>query len=574
MQRNCALLVAVDSSKAEYRYVQEGFFSAFEHFGLPYRVWDLAKGRLTRRELDDTSGLVIAQEGMGAELSAAGDEVQQSVEATGVGLVNFDHRLDSYSPGLRRMLSGTGGEVSFRQSKGLKVAGNSHFITRPYDGKEKGEFLRSIEVTAGPSQGREGALVASLEGHPMLRACGRGRGRLVQFLVSPKMWHSEYFGHCCGFDGLFWRSVVWAARKPFAMMPMPPFVTAQIDDASGSASIFGVRPDSANRAFAYIDVLNRFGYTPHVGLYLDDITQSDSRILKEKHDKGLAQFAAHAFSDPQNINEHPICMRHDGTEFSVEEIEENFARVDERFARWGIRVARTANPHFAETGVRALPFLEERGARYVVSQGVPFGYNWAGAAEGKHPEWNPRPYGDHGFNYDSMPDHPEFFNVVSLPLGAHKLKDGSVEFTDFLWGKTRFWDESRYNRIEEAGEKGAGIVRLGLDGGFFGCLMSHEQRVATLSTAEWEEIVGLTIKLTARYERRFALYDDIAEYAKSKYDTKILEASHNGASGQVTLRVAGQATVPLQVRVFAGETPECQIREMPAFAGQQEIRLS
>ena len=40
-------------------------------------------------------------------------------------------------------------------------------------------------------------------------------------------------GPLYGLDDLFWRSMVWAARKPFVMQGMPPFVTMRMDDASG-----------------------------------------------------------------------------------------------------------------------------------------------------------------------------------------------------------------------------------------------------------------------------------------------------------------------------------------------------
>ena len=106
-----------------------------------------------------------------------------------------------------------------------------------------------------------------------MRAAGAGKGRIVQFLVSPRMWDAEYLGHFQGLDGLLWRSIAWAARKPFAMLVFPPFVAFRVDDANGSANLFGKRPDSANRGFGYLYALHEHGYIPNVGLFVDDISE-------------------------------------------------------------------------------------------------------------------------------------------------------------------------------------------------------------------------------------------------------------------------------------------------------------
>jgi len=371
---------------------------------------------------------------------------------------------------------------------------------------------------------------------------------------------------------VLFRAILWAVRKPFVAKRVPPFVTCRIDDASGTASMFGRREDSANRGFAYLDLLNEYGYIPNVGLFIDDITDEDGRVIKGKYDEGKAQFSPHAFSDPE-VNEHPIYMLHDGREFFTAQLKENFARVDERFGRWGIRLAETINAHFAEIGVNSLPFLRERGVRFTMQPGVPFGCTWEGASQGRCPGWDPKPYGDHGFNYDFMPDHPEFFNAVAHPLGSHKLQ-GSIAPTDFLWGNTVFWNESEFNDIRGAAEKGARVIRLGLDGGFFGCLMTHEQRIATLSLGEFEEVLRRIEGLLSDRERFFAPYDEVAEYLYNHGRTKLVGARLEG--GRMICRLRGKSEVPLKVSVFReeGEDVAEEFFEVPQFCGEVEHILT
>ena len=110
-----------------------------------------------------------------------------------------------------------------------------------------------------------------------------------------------------------------------------------------------------------------------------------------------------------------------------------------------------------------------------------------------------------------MLKYPDFFNIVAHSLGSHKLKE-SCASTDFLWGNTVFWNESKFNNLKGATEKASKIIKLGLDSGFFGCLMAHEQRIASLSIKEFEEILKRIDDLLSNYEKIFASYDAIAEY--------------------------------------------------------------
>ena len=76
------------------------------------------------------------------------------------------------------------------------------------------------------------------------------KGRPMQFTVNPRVWRHEFFGHAQGIDDLFWRSILWTVRKPFAANMIPPFVTLSIDDCCG-------RHD-----FAYVDVANKHHFVP------------------------------------------------------------------------------------------------------------------------------------------------------------------------------------------------------------------------------------------------------------------------------------------------------------------------
>lgn len=276
------LAVIVDSSAEEnYRIARETIFPFLEHFEMPYREIDLAGAEAKNFDL---SGILIAQEGLGEKISKKTRKSLHQALRTGIGLVNLDPDLNYWKEfhqplGIEKL------EGSDRTSL-LKIE-EEHYITQLQERGRERELRQPLEMLK--AKAARPALLLSGENSPLLLVSGSPR--LVQFLISPKLWQAEYFGFCAGLDDLLWRSLVWTAKKPFPMKPLPPFVTARIDDASGSAGIFGKKKNSANKSFAYIDLLNKHGFVPNIGLFIDDISQGDGRIIKEKHDQGLADFS-------------------------------------------------------------------------------------------------------------------------------------------------------------------------------------------------------------------------------------------------------------------------------------------
>jgi hypothetical protein len=90
-----------------------------------------------------------------------------------------------------------------------------------------------------------------------------------------------------GLDDLVWRSIVWAARKPFVMQGMPPFVTMSIDDVTGPTD--------------WIHIANEVGIKPWVGVFLNDMSPAESADLAALSQAGSATIGIHAFTDPYSF---------------------------------------------------------------------------------------------------------------------------------------------------------------------------------------------------------------------------------------------------------------------------------
>lgn len=562
---NLSLLLLVDSSKKSgYSFLEETTFSALEHFGMPYRIIDLSKDSLSIDDLLSCSGIIVPQEHLGGSLSLKNAEDITKAVGEGIGLVNFDGFIKEYPSVLEDIFGFSASEGNQLALTGsLKVSDNIHYITHTREVNEIIYLKKTVEgIKISQVKRNIDVLLRDQNNYPMLLAISFRKGRAVQFLFSPKLYSREFLGHAHGLDDVFWKSIVWAAKKPFLMKAMPPFVTAKVDDVSGSNSLFGKREDSANSHFRYLDSLNEHGYLPNIGLYIDDIGNEDGKVIKLKYDAKLADFSPHAFRDPKNIREKPIYMKRDGSEFTEEELKRNIAKVDAKFAKWGTKLSKVLTSHFGEVGLNALPFLKGRGA---VFSTVPMRFGKL-YTDPKAWDWNPKPYSNPGYVFDFMPDHPDFFCVVCT-YEQVGIDDYAAPHFDFLFSCTPFWNENPYSDVKKAAERGAEHIKRGLDSLFFGCLLTHEQRIASLSIKEWNEILSRIDELTSKYDKIFKNFEYICQYANNKVKSRIREANYNPHLKEIKCTLEGETDMPLQLYVFIDKDRgvEYKFESVPTF---------
>jgi len=542
-----SVIAIVDSSHLpQYEIAQAAVLAALEHLRAPRRVVDLANDKLEAHLDNAPAAIVIGQPGLAGRLSAADIEVIRRSVRAGVGLLNLDGELAARHPHLFEPILEPTGRKPVDAAAAVTTSAE-HFITANRR-TPRLPFANAARSWLVKPAAEASLLLEDDTGAPLAIAGAADAGRIVHFCCQPQLWTFEVLGHGCGLDDVLWRSLVWAARKPFAMLAMPPFVTARIDDASGSGSIFARCKDSAALRFEYVAELNRHGFLPNVGLFIDDITAQDGEVLHDKWAAKEAQFSPHAFRDPQNSAEFQIYMRHDGAEYSDKELRDNFARVDGKFASWRVIPSRTLNCHYYEAGVNAVPFFRERGWNYMMTE-IRFGCGYR-APEAR--AWSPKPYSHFGYILDEMPDYPEFYDVMSHYNPPQGLAGG----VDFLGGKTVFWHEAMQNNLPAAIEHGAAMVARGLDNLTFGVLMTHEQRIASLGLDEWRAILHGVVRELEGQEKIFALYDEISEYARARHGVDIARATFRHGDGTLECALTGEVDRELLLHVFTEEEGE------------------
>ena len=556
--------MVVDSDGAYWQrsIVDKTILVALEHFGVPYRILDLAIDRFTPETLGGCAAILLAQNGLGQSLT---DRRQQDIAeavSTGVGLVNFDYDLRLYGGPLLEIFGFERVDQNPYATNQIRIREEPHYITAMQDPGESHRLEQmvsavmvkrwghDVDVLAHGILGKEQLIHSrhlvpgnAMEpgDYPILFAARRGKGRAVQFTVNLRIWLNNVFGHGREMDDLFWRAIVWAARKPFAANMLPPFVCMSVDDCNG-------RTD-----FRYAEVAAEHGF---VSLPTVNIRNVPKRLLpkiRQLVQSGKALFNTHALDYYELLN-----FNFGKGECTPQELDARFALHDAFWKEVGVRPSETFRGHWGEYGVKALPYFKQRGILYfnpVLAMGL-LKMEQPGAAG----YW---PYGLTNRMYDHLPDDAELFGFSSFPPRGRE---------DFLTGCTALCGENPTNEIAKAARSAARAIKHGLRSGFFGELVTHEQKFDALGVDAWDRILARCGELTQDYEQIFADHDHIAHYLRSKHGTSIAEA--NTAGGSIRVRMVGRASTPLQLSVFHDDPSDVrrEYREVEPLGEQTNVR--
>ena len=540
---NGAVLVVVNSigSYWDYSIVEDTILVALEHFGVPYRLVDVAKEPLTKEKLASGAGIILAQSRLGAFLTP---KIQGEIVAQvrqGMGLVNFDEDIRNYS---REFLDIFGFEHINPHpyvTRMLRARQNEHYITQLQDDGECHELDRMTTAIAVEKWGdtviplAEGILskdeliyirhvtpwsAYEPRNYPCVFAVQYGKGKAVQFTISSRIWKRGFLGHMRGIDDLFFRSILWTVKKPFITNEILPFVAMSFDDCSG------------RYGFRYADIAAEYGYIPLPSLFLDRV---DSRLypkIAADQRSGKIEYNTHAFSYHEQLYH-----AYGKGRYSEEKLREIFEREDTFWSKVGVEPIKTVRFHCGEMGVNALPYLKRRGRTFInpafqtgilkAEMDMDDGY------------W---PYNLQNCCYDYLPDDHDFYLFFSS-LARHK--------EDFLTGCTVNLMENLTNDLDRAARNLEANINLGLRSGFYAEILTHEQKFENLRLEQWEEILKKASALTAKYQKVYAGHDAIGMYLKAKDAVFFAEVSTAGE--KIAFAVRGDPAVPLRFSVYKEE---------------------
>ena len=416
-----------------------------------------------------------------------------------------------------------------------------HYITERH---QAGETISTGGMTMAGITLPEGVSALAMTGsQPFLAETTSGSGNAVQWGSYNWMSHSVK-GPIYGLDDLVWRSIVWAARKPFVMQGLPPFITMRVDDENGP--------------FGWIEIANEFGIKPWAGLFYYNVDSIEAAHLSTLVNSGNATAAVHAKTGSFFYYNHGV------GDFSDAEIEANYAHATAWHADNNIPISKFVLPHYYEFGANVFQGLSDWGVEFVgtmMEPGNGYGAPWimngpyrlyeGGGSSGGRPVY----YADF-MNFPAQPEFEnKFFNCVT------EIRDDA----GYEW----------YPSNDVAGSIGRGTRQTirALDSMALATLFTHGYYTAGITPDNWRAILqGITEDL-APYDPIYVTMDHACQYVRAMYNSDIASSTFNPETRLVTATMGGESDMPTMFYLFteqAGDIRHVMV-DVPEFSGSTEV---
>lgn len=540
--RRAEALVLVDSASAAFSEFQQRLQPYLDHFGVPYTVADLAAADLPD-EVGEYALVVLGQRGVAAALSVDEQAALSATVNAGAGLVSFDNAPNA---AFLQALFGFGYEAATSGS-GVVFGAAAHYITARH---AAGEAIGTATMAlAGIDQPGSATVLATTDGQPFLAVMSYGQGRAVQWGSTDWMSHAV-LGPLFGLDDLVWRSLVWAARKPFVMQGLPPFVTMRMDDTFGP--------------LAWVHIANEYGFKPWLGIFTNDIDAAEAADLAGLVNAGQATSSIHAFSTPDFF----YFNHQGGQNWDDATLAANFAAATAWYAARGIPIGRYIVPHYYELGSNTLPGLAAWGVKYVSTVMNP------GQLESQA-DWMPagpfRLY-ETGRAYDR---EANIYYADFVPGTNEQLFNCITEIRDVTGYE---WLGNGRTSVAAATADGTAWLTRALDSMAVADLFSHEYTfIPSMSMTDWRSVMAGITGAIADYQPQYVTRDYACQYARAMRTSSITASRYVEGSPTLTTTFTGRSDLETQYYVFTdqgGAVQQYLIAGVPVFDGTTEVSFT
>ncbi|MBZ5638254.1 MAG: hypothetical protein LAO51_05785, partial [Acidobacteriia bacterium] len=553
--RRADAVLLVNSQSASYADAQHFIRPYLDNFGVPYTVLDVATTPVGPG-IGDYALIIIGHRQLDVShsyLSSAEESYISSAVANGTGLVNFDNDLspNGRTPryqfvqdifGFSYVSPPVNANITFTSAAG------THYITARHS---VGEVISTEGMTlAGIALPQTATSLANVTAanQPFLTVCAYGLGHAVQW--GSYGWISTSVkGPVFGLDDLVWRSMVWAARRPFVMQGLPHFVTMRVDDVADPPW--------------WVSTANQFGLKPWLGLFYLEMSSSSAATVSTLVNAGQATAGVHARrsygSDLMFYYDHT-----NHTNLPDATVSQYFNEATTWFQAHQIPVAKFVVPHLYEMGTNVFGGLHGWGVEFIgmhVVPGQPYGSAWTqlgpyrlyetGASDSGLPVW----YAD----YLSVPGHPEFAN----------------QFFDCV---TEIRDESGYqwlpsDNVADSILHGTRQLKRAFDSMALATLFTHDYYIQTTSPGNWQSILSGITSNVAGDNPRYVTMDYACQYVRATRTSNISTSVYDTVTGNLSTTLTGKADIPTQFYEFtdSGSAIAETLVDAPAFNGSTQV---
>jgi hypothetical protein len=559
-------LVLVNSASARYPDFHHYLQPYLDNFGVPYTVLDIATNGVSTN-LGYYALLVVGHSQLdtnGVFLGSAGQASISLAVSNGTGLVSFDGVLSA---------GGSVARYQFVQSifgfgYGATVSGTSvstpateplsqmHYITALHSAGDVIALRSNMSVPSlvVPSNVTAVALSGT---QPLLAVTKYGQGRAAQW-ASYDWMSTSILGPVDGLDDLIWRSLVWAARKPFVMRGLPNFLTLRMDDVCGP--------------FWWVHTANELGFKPWLGLFLSNVAETNTADLRSLVTNGNATASIHSLDCCSTF----FYYDHSAAAPWPDNVMSNYFYTGTQWhVSHGIPISQVVVAHYSEIGPNAFAGLKAWGVQYVNIIFPPGDYwysspPWLTAGPYRLYETPrdgtsllyPAAYAD----FYSVPGHPEFDGQFFCCVT--EIRD------DASCGE---WCPSDGDVPGSIG-RGARQAKRAFDSMVLASLYGHEWYLIPLpqssnqtpiSTNNWRAILQGITNTLAGYNPIYVSYDYACQYVRATRTSRLVAANYDPVLGRVTVSLSGSTDLDTQVSVYVGQDNAINSTSatVPAFSG-------
>jgi hypothetical protein len=418
-----------------------------------------------------------------------------------------------------------------------------HYITSRHEVDES--IPTGTMMLAGIGLPSTATALAVTGDQPFVAVTSHGSGRAVQWGSYDWMSHAVR-GPVYGLDDLVWRSIVWAARKPFVMQSMPPLVTMRVDDETGP--------------FDWIHIANEFGLRPWAGLFVSNVSDSDAADLSALIRAGQATASIHAFTTTDFF----YYDHYSGRDLPDATVSANFAAGTQWHQSHNIPISKFMLPHYYELGTNVFAGLRNWGVEFVgthMNPGTSYGAEWI--RNGPYRRY------EAGSSSSAMPMYyADFLQVLN-----HPEFDG-----EFFNCVTEIRDDAGYEWFPDndvAGTIGRGTrqLRRALDSRALPTLFTHGYYLDSISSDNWRAILQGITSNVASYQPVYVTMDYACQYARAISTSNIASGSYDSAARTVRTILTGFADVPTMFSLFTqtGDEIAETLVSVPAFTGTADV---
>lgn len=594
LQNQRQVLLLLNSGNPESLKTRQYLIPYLDHFGIPYDTLDIA-GNKPPNYLHRYSLIILAHRNLSQGQAGFGkwkDELAVAARK-GTGILSFDPEF----------FANNSGELLTVNADTLVFTSGNHYITAYHQHDNRLRLFGNLQFVVPESV--SGDVLISANGAPFLWTGEPATGRIVN-MASDEWMKTQILGPLGGLDDCLWRSMVWAARKPFVMRGLPPIVTMRVDDVAGRGELWDRSP------LYWIETCSHYGFKPWLGLFIYNLNPEAISELRGYLMSGQATASPHAFGRPPRTRKNTPDLRgytgegeHDfyaGFYYNplalpLRETEyDEFIYFDhQHFRPWSDDEARKGldavdrwyaqnQPlpksdyfiaHWYEMGSNVIRHVSEKWGMEFIAQNKAIDRPW----------------------HDTVPW------VIQGPFRLHEQPGTSTnnparelrginpvyyaDFTDinghrFFNCYTEIRDDAGYewapdNDVEATAGRGIRQLTRALNSMALAVLFTHETDYIYLIRPEnWEKELQLIVEGIQSYDPIYLTSDEALKIVRATRTSRIHDIGHSTDKRTITISFTGKTDVPTFCWLFNEKQSEItrELIEIPAFKQDTVVTIN